>query len=634
MVSLMNSDAPRHFKRLSLISAPWPLFSRPSIQLGVLKAYVKDVFPDVTVFCHHFFLTLARAIGYPVYQALSRDTWPAESVYAALLYPERETEIRQFFVKQTRKSEELAGVDFVELARRTRTVSDALIQKIDWKNMDLVGFSVCLCQLTASLYFMREIRRYAPKLPLIAGGSIIGGRTGADLLAAFPEIDLIVTGEGERPLARLIMHLREGGRLGDLPPTAGIIRRKDGASRTAVPFCQLQDLEDLPMPDYSDYFDQLAEFPADKRFFPTLPMEMSRGCWWRVAKPGINRENKPKGCAFCNLNLQWQGYRTKAVGQVVDGIERLTDNYKVLSVAFMDNALPVKKSREVFSLLAYKKKDFQFFAELRATAGRLLLEALCNAGVSEVQIGIESLSSRLLNKLNKGTTAMDNMEIMKYCEALGIKNEANLILHFPGSDEADVAETLQAVRFARFFRPLRIVHFWLGMQSPIWEDPRRYGMKAVFNHPFYSILFPEAVCRKIRFMIQDYRGDKVSQRRLWRPVTEAVKKWRQDYGRLHADPYAGPILTLHDGKSFLILRERRVDAAPVNHRLEGISRKIYLFCELRRSFKEIRDRFSPLPADKIRSFLTMMTEKGLMFEDHDHYLSLAVSVGRGHPSAC
>lgn len=166
-----------------------------------MKAYLKDIFPDVTVSCCHFFLTLAEAVGYPVYQTLSRETWLAESVYAALLYPEREESISRFFGGRAKKSSELAGLDFPDLTRRVKAVSADFIQKTDWQSMDLVGFSVCLCQLTASLYFIREIRRHAPDLPLIAGGSIVGGRAAGDLLAAFPEIDLIVTGEGEGPLA-------------------------------------------------------------------------------------------------------------------------------------------------------------------------------------------------------------------------------------------------------------------------------------------------------------------------------------------------------------------------------------------------------------------------------------------------
>lgn len=623
-ILITDNKTLRFPKQIALISAPWPLFSRPSIQLGALKAYLKTVSPDLSVTCYHFFLTLAKTVGYPVYHILSNETWLAESIYAALLYPEQMEPIRRFFMSHASKHRELNDLDFLDLTGRIQSVSDTFIEKTDWAAMDMVGLSICLCQLTASLYFFREIRRRAPDLPLIAGGSIIGGRTAMDLLTAFPEIDLIVFGEGEKPLARIIRHLQDGGTCRDIPPTAGIVSRNDEGGTDSTAFDQLPDLTDLPVPDFSEYFETLAKFPADKRFFPILPMEISRGCWWRVERPDPEIRRQPQGCAFCNLNLQWQGYRSKVPDQVIHEIEYLTDIHKVLSVAFMDNALPLKNCREIFKMLAEKGKDFQFFGELRATTPRRMLEVLSTAGLRRVQIGIESLSSRLLKKLNKGTTAMDNIEIMKHCEALGIKNMANLILHFPGSDAADVTETLRAITFARFFRPLRIVYFWLGMDSPVWENPRSYGLTAVFNHPHYRKLFPENICRRMRFMVQDYRGDKMFQRKLWQPVIQAVEKWRQDYQQLHAGPYAGPILTLHDGQSFLFLRERRVGAEPVNHRLEGTSRKIYLFCDHQRGFEEIKTQFASMSVDKIRSFLTMMTDKKLMFADNEQYLSLAV----------
>ncbi|MEW6080027.1 MAG: RiPP maturation radical SAM C-methyltransferase [Thermodesulfobacteriota bacterium] len=616
----------RDFKgRVALVSAPWPLFSRPSIQLGALKAYLRQAFPDISVSASHFYLTLAEAVGYSTYLAVSRETWLAESVYAALLYPERAEPIGRFFDSLARRSGISAGLDFSALVRRVKTVTDLFIRQTDWAALDLAGFSVCLCQLTASLYLMRRVRRRAPQLPLIAGGSIVGGNAAADLLEVFPEIDLIVAGEGEEPLTRLVGHLRAGGQCHDIPPGPGIVRRGDGHARETVSFGQLPDLAGLPVPDYTDYFQALAGFPGQRRFFPMLPMEMSRGCWWQGAGNGAGPRDRKQGCAFCNLNSQWRGYRAKSPDQVADEVEQLVETHRILAIVCMDNALPPKTSRDIFAVLAARGRDLQLFAELRASTDRPTLEAFRSAGGAEAQIGIESLSSRLLRKMNKGTTAMDNLAIMKNCEALGIKNAANLMVCFPGSDEGDVTETLRVISFARFFRPLHIVRFWLGMHSPVRDNPAAYGLTAVYNHPYYKELFPEDICRRTRLMIQDYRGGKMAQRRLWQPVVRAVEQWQRDYARLHAGAGSGPILTQHDGRSFLILRERRVGGEPVNHRLEGTSREIYLFCERPRNFEEIRVRFSPLPAERLQSFLDLMTGKGLMFEDGGVFFSLAVS---------
>ena len=335
---------------------------------------------------------------------------------------------------------------------------------------------------------------------------------------------------------------------------------------------------------------------------------------------------RPSGCAFCNLNLQWEGYRTKKPSQVVDEINHLTDKHQTLSVSMVDNVLPRNTSTEVFAKLDCLKKDLRLFSEIRATTSWAELKVMGKAGMQEVQIGIEALSTPLLKKLHKGTSAIQNLEIMKNCEALGIENISNLILYFPGSDERDVALTLQSIEFALPYRPLKIAAFWLGRGSPVWCNPKAYGVRAVFNHPNWAVLFPRKVYRNLGFMIQAYRGDLGYQRKIWQPVKKKVATWHKIYTELHQGPSRSPILTLRDGGEYLIIRQRLVNTEPLHHRLTGTSRLIYLFCSHHRCLKKIRDRFPAFSEDKIVAFLKMMVAKKLMFEENDRYLSLAVPV--------
>jgi len=246
------------------------------------------------------------------------------------------------------------------------------------------------------------------------------------------------------------------------------------------------------------------------------------------------------------------------------------------------------------------------------------------AGMKEVQIGIEALSTRLLKKLNKGTTTIQNIEIMKHCEMMGITNSSNLILYFPGSDQKDVFETLRNLDFVLWFRPLKIVHFWLGLGSPVWQNPENFGLRSVFNHRNYAHIFPPDVFKAMRFTIQSYRGDLGHQRKLWRPVKKKLKVWKKFYGELHRGPRHENILSFRDGRNFLIIRQKRLNGQSLTHRLEGTSRAIYLFCRQHRSLKRIHARFPSVAAERIEPFLKMMVDKKLMFEENDNYLSLAV----------
>jgi hypothetical protein len=243
-----------------------------------------------------------------------------------------------------------------------------------------------------------------------------------------------------------------------------------------------------------------------------------------------------------------------------------------------------------------------------------------------VQVGIEALSTRLLRKLHKGTTAIQNLEIMKHCEALDIVNLSNLILHFPASDDADVAETLHTMEFAGPFNPPKPVGFWLGLGSPAWRHAEAHGLRQVGNHPHWARIFPARIFRRLPFMIQAYRGGAGRQRRLWRPVSERLRAWTNTYDGLRRATPSEPILSYRDGGDFLIIRERRPAGDAVTHRLESASRGIYLFCSHHRPLQRILANFGNLPEDKITSFLRVMTAQKLMFAENDHFLSLAVPV--------
>ena len=619
----MQPKANHTRNRIALLSTPWPLYNRPSIQLGALKAYLRSIYSDLPVETHHVYLKLAESIGYRQYHEISKRTWLAETVYAALLYPERLQRIEKLFHQESGRKSILRAAGFGSITAGVKKISEDFINSRNWGDYLLAGFSVSLCQLTSALYFIKRIKEKFPKLIIVIGGSTFSGSTTRDFFKLFPEVDAVINGEGELPFSQLIAYLIKLPSLSGMPPIKGLSTPEAAKDHKApVGFQQMTSLNALPPPDYDDYFDLLRSFDSHNVFFPVLPIETSRGCWWRQS--GVS--DKATSCAFCNLNLQWEGYRTKAPSQVVDEINHLTAKHQTLSVSMVDNVLPRNTSTEVFAKLDRLKKDLRLFSEIRATTSWAELKVMGKAGMQEVQIGIEALSTPLLKKLCKGTSAIQNLEIMKNCEALGIENISNLILYFPGSDECDAALTLQNIEFALPYRPLKTAAFWLGRGSPVWRNPKAYGIRAVFNHPNWTVLFPQKICRNLEFMIQSYRGDLGYQRKIWQPVKKKLATWHKIYAELHQGPRCSPILSLREGGEFLIIRQRRLNTEPLHHRLKGSSRLIYIFCSHHRSLKKIRDRFPAFAEDKIVAFLKMMVDKKLMFEENGSYLSLAVPV--------
>ena len=140
MTSAAAAPPQSGFQSVALISAPWPFFSRPSIQLGTLKAYLKRALPDLRIDAHHFYLKLAAEIGYDTYHGISERSWLAESVYATLLYPQRQAAARKLFESEARKVARLRRVNFEALCGKVKKLTDHWITSVEWQKTGVGRF--------------------------------------------------------------------------------------------------------------------------------------------------------------------------------------------------------------------------------------------------------------------------------------------------------------------------------------------------------------------------------------------------------------------------------------------------------------------------------------------------------------
>jgi len=596
--------ASRDTFRVALISMPWAIFNRPSIQLGALKAWL-DRDGAVETHTFHPYLQVAKALGTETYHHLAQNSWAAEALFSPLLFPGRTEQPARLFHEHCRQNKHLRGLDFDRTLQLLDRALDQWLAGVDFGGFDLVGFSICFNQLLASLTAAASIKKSHPDVPIVIGGSGCVGAIGASLLTTFEQLDYVVSGEGEEALTRLCHCLQRHDAPETLP--SSVIQRHRPFSATPCP--GLSDLNRLPIPDYSPYFQELGAIFPDQPFIPVLPVEFSRGCWW-------NR------CAFCNLNLQWQGYRWKQSAKVAAEVKEQIRRHGCLDFTFTDNALPPKEADLFFQTMAADTMDVDFFAEIRVITDGVRLAAWRRGGLSSVQVGIEALSSGLLARMRKGTTVMDNIGAMKEALACGMRLDGNLITGFPGSTAEEVAETLRNLDFVLPFIPLTAAAFFLGKGSPVWNDPGEFGISAVRRHPKNRRLFPDAILADLEMLINGYQGDRQLQRRLWRPVARKIAQWQAFHEQR---PNQGvPALSYRDGGDFLIIRQEQLHGPCLHHRLRGTSRAIYLFCGKIRTREEVVRQFAAIPPKGLDSFLADLAAKRLLFQEGDRLLALAV----------
>ena len=96
----------------------------------------------------------------------------------------------------------------------------------------------------------------------------------------FPWIDYVIRGEGERVLVEVVRDILE---FRAVRPQPGLCYREDARS-IAVPQMEGPQvpMEEVPTPNYDDYFKRLARTPVRPDLWPEVAIlfESSRGCWW------------------------------------------------------------------------------------------------------------------------------------------------------------------------------------------------------------------------------------------------------------------------------------------------------------------------------------------------------------------
>src|SRR5689334_21736757 len=79
-------------------------------------------------------------------------------------------------------------------------------------------------------------------------------------------------------------------------------------------------------------------------------------------------------------------------------------------------------------------RRYELVYETKSNLRKDEVELLAAAGVSELQPGIESFSTPVLERMGKGATRLLNVQVLKWCAELGVKVSWNLLYGFPGED--------------------------------------------------------------------------------------------------------------------------------------------------------------------------------------------------------
>ena len=174
-------------------------------------------------------------------------------------------------------------------------------------------------------------------------------------------------------------------------------------------------------------------------------------------------------------------FRAKSSQRVLDEMDELEQRHGIRRFTATDNILSLRHAEEIMRPLATRMKDGakrSIFYEIKANLNEATTQMLADAGVVQVQPGIESLSDEVLTIMNKGVDALLNVRLLRNCRELGMTVIWSLLHGFPGEPHevygviADMLPSLEHLQPPRETWGLRLDRF-----SPNFEraaaGPRR-----------------------------------------------------------------------------------------------------------------------------------------------------------------
>ena len=389
----------------------------------------------------------------------------------------------------------------------------------------IIGATTTFQQTAPAIALLGAVRRYASGVTTIIGGANCEGEMAEGIRSIAPFIDYVFSGESEQTFPELLRGLTRGD-----PPAGRIIQGKP-----------CDEMDAIPPLDYDDYFEQRAAYlnPSDDAEVgrASVPYETSRGCWW-----GAKHH-----CTFCGLNGGGMAFRSRSPDRVIDELRALTAKYRPASVMMADNIMPHTYFSTVVPRLATELPGQNIFYEQKANLPRERLVLLKRAGIHSIQPGIESLSSELLTLMRKGTTARQNVALLRDARGVQITLAYGLLWGFPGDRPDWYKETLAILPLIHHlqppaaFAPLGIDRF-----SPYFDQAEQFGIRDMSPYPGYRDFLPAgAEVEKVAYHFTGAFGcAAVEAPDLMRTVNQAVGAWQASWtGRqppeLRIRKYAG-----------------------------------------------------------------------------------------------
>lgn len=302
----------------------------------------------------------------------------------------------------------------------------SLAERILDTEAGIIGFSIWASTKYVSLALAEAIKKKDKSRLVVFGGpepSFSG-----DELIRNECVDVVVYGEAEETLAELVS-LYEGSAKIDF--CAGAILKNNGKIINCGHRKEINDLDSLPFPDYSDF---------DLRRYNNLhalSLMFYRGC--------IRR------CAFCNTSVTWKKFRSRSAESIFNEMQFQLKKYPQIQKFEIDDTalnLNIAELSRLCDLIISNglKISWGGSALIRKEMDSELIKKMANAGCSCLGYGLESASQKVVDSMGKGFKIEDAERVICDTYNAGIETILGIIIGFPCETDEDFQETVEFIK--------------------------------------------------------------------------------------------------------------------------------------------------------------------------------------------
>jgi radical SAM superfamily enzyme YgiQ (UPF0313 family) len=475
------------------------------------------------------------------------------------------------------------------------------INKID--RASLSGFTLKSHQWPMSLYVMNRLKEMNPDTQVVMGGIVNEGQA-QKFMNMIAKADFAIWGEGEYPLYKLVKAIDEGTPFEEVPQ---LVYRENEKINVTKTLAECPPLDEYPFADHADYF-QTLKMGAPPQLTVLIPVWGSRSCPW----------NK---CRFCVLNEGYQ-YRTRSPENIVKEIEYQSKKHNNDSFIFVDTELPGNRKRftTLLQLLmessARRMKPYHFYAEVSPVfMDAETAKAMEHISFTSIQIGFEAMTDPLLKKMQKRHRFAHNIQALKVGNQYNLKiSGLNIIRGIPTETEDDVKESSFNVKFLRFLLNKYLISpnvLSLEKSSPFYEEMAESEREDWGENPFWAEIAPTGLMDD-RFEFFGFCRDSPLHYHEW-DIFERVLMSYQSQNRSYE-------WIEYDNGSFLEEKGPKT----LRYTLDRNETDILIYCDLIKSFKQLKEKFSHIGEDDLRTIVGNLREAGMVYHDEDMHTIISV----------